>query len=61
MRVKIIEGYNDTQLNRFVEKNTELDVSEERAKTLVAAKVGVIIADQSKAPAPKKGRNKKEA
>ena len=63
VKVKCILGYYDTKLSKSVRVDEEFEVSEERAKQLVKAKVAVIVDDNAAEPvkAPKKGRAKKEA
>lgn len=39
VKVKVIQGYNDTQFKKYVEKDTEFDVDKARANILIAAKV----------------------
>ena len=48
MKVKAIKDYNDTQFERLVKTDEELDVTKERAEVLVNAKVAVVleVADQ---------------
>lgn len=63
IKVKCVLGYYDTKLSKSVPVGEEFEVSEERAKQLIKAKVAVIVADNAAEPvkAPKKGRAKKEA
>ena len=63
VKVRCILGYYDTKLSKSVPVGEEFEVSEERAKQLIKAKVAVIVADNAAEPvkAPKKGRAKKEA
>lgn len=64
-KVKCILGYYDTKLGRHVDVDEEFEVTEDRAKQLVKAKVAVLVDAPEKAvkPAatPKKTRAKKEA
>lgn len=60
IKVKCILGYFDTKLNRHVDIGEEFDVTEDRAKQLVKAKV----CDAATTTTPKvakKSRAKKEA
>jgi len=62
--VKCVKGYFDTKLNRHVSVNEELEVTEDRAKQLVKAKVAVMVVSGNEAEpakAPKRTRAKKEA
>ena len=62
MKVKATKNYYDKQLKKDVQAGTEFEVSEERAKVLVGAKVCEIVPTT---PTPekvaKKARVKKEA
>ena len=64
-KVKCILGYYDTKLERHVDVHEEFDVTEDRAKQLVKAKVAVLVDTPEKAVKPaatsKKTRAKKEA
>lgn len=62
--VKCVKGYFDTKLNRHVAVDEEFEVTEDRAKQLVKAKVAVTAATgktEEPAKAPKRTRAKKEA
>lgn len=43
MKIKVIQEYKDTQLNRIVKTGEELEVTDERGKRLISAKVGIEI------------------
>lgn len=60
MKVKCILGYHDTKLNRHVAIDEELEVSEERAKQLIKAKVAVEVTTTTPEKVVKT-RKKKEA
>ena len=57
--VKCVLGYFDTKLNRHVDIDEELKVSEERAEQLIRAKVAVTTTTTEKVAT--KTRKKKEA
>ena len=57
-KVKCILGYFDTQFNRHVDIEEEFEVTEDRAKQLVKAKVAVTTTTTEKVV---KERKKKEA
>lgn len=59
VKVKCILGYYDTKLNRSVAVDEEFEVSEDRAKQLLKAKVVENAAEPVKAT--RKPRTKKEA
>lgn len=62
VKVKCILGYYDTKLNRNVAIDEELEVTEERAKQLVKAKVAVTETQEAEpVKTPKRSRAKKEA
>ena len=48
MKVKIIKKYKDTELNRLVEIEEELEVTKKRGEQLIKAKVGIEIPDVSR-------------
>lgn len=54
MKVKCIKKYNDKKLNRLVEIEETLDVTAERGKELIVAKVAVEIEEEKKKRASKK-------
>lgn len=58
--VKCILGYFDTKLNRHVDIGEELEVTDDRAKQLIKAKVCEVTTTNPKEVA-KKTRKKKEA
>ena len=60
MKVKIIKKYKDTELNRLVEVNEELEVTKKRGEQLVTAKVGIVL-EETAEEAPKKKRERKKA
>lgn len=60
MKVKIIKKYKDTELNRLVEVNEELEVTKKRGEQLVTAKVGIVL-EEATEEAPKKKRERKKA
>ena len=60
-RVKCILGYFDTKLNRSVAIDEELEVTDDRAKQLVKAKVAERITTPTTEKVAKKPRVKKEA
>ena len=59
VKVKCILGYHDTKLNRRVEIDEEIEVTEERATQLIKAKVAAATPTTEKVV--KKSRAKKEA
>ena len=59
VKVKCILGYHDTKLNRHVAIDEELEVTEERAKQLVKAKVAEVTTPPTEKAV--KSRKKKEA
>ncbi len=60
VRVKCILGYYDTKLNKSVAIGEELDVTDDRAKQLVKAKVAEVTTPTTEKVATKT-RKKKEA
>lgn len=60
VNVKCILGYYDTKLDRHVDAGEEFDVTEDRAKQLLKAKVAEVITPDTEKVA-KRGRAKKEA
>lgn len=61
VNVKCILGYYDTKLNRSVAISEELEVTEDRAKQLVKAKVAELVTTPTTEKVAKRGRAKKEA
>ena len=60
-KVKCILGYYDTKLNKSVAIGEELDVTDDRAKQLVKAKVAELVTTPTtEKVATKKTRDKKE-
>lgn len=57
MKVKCVKKYNDKKLKRLVEPGEEFEVTNERGKELVSAKVAVEIEEEKPA---KKRASKKE-
>ena len=43
VKVKAIQGYNDKEFGKYVEKDTEFDVDKTRANVLIAAKVVILV------------------
>ena len=60
VKVKCILNYYDTKLNKSVPIGEELEVTDDRAKQLVKAKVAEITTTPKEAATPK-ARKKKEA
>lgn len=61
MRVRVLKNYNDLQLNRLVKAGEEFDVTEDRAKKLIGAKVAeVVTAPTAETAVKSRGRKKKE-
>lgn len=63
-KVKCILGYFDTKLNKSVAIGTEFEVTDDRAKQLVKAKVAEVVTTPTtteKVATPKKPKTKKEA
>lgn len=70
MKVKAITDYNDLILKKLIKKGEELDVTEERGKTLLTAKVVKVVdtpatgagnddaASSSSSSAKKRGKKK---
>ena len=61
VKVKCILNYYDTKLNKSVPIGEELDVTDDRAKQLVKAKVAEVTTTTPKEVATPKTRKKKEA
>ena len=59
VKVKCILGYHDTKLNRRVAIDEEIEVTDERAKQLIKAKVAEVTTPTTEKVA--KTRKKKEA
>jgi hypothetical protein len=60
-KVKCVKGYFDTKLNRHVSVNEEFEVTDDRAKQLVKARVAEATPTTPKEVATPKTRKKKEA
>ena len=60
IKVKCVLGYHDTKLNRHVNIDEELEVTDDRAKQLIIAKVCEVTTTTTEKVA-KKSRAKKEA
>lgn len=43
VKVKAIQGYNDKQFDKYIEKDTEFEVDKTRANVLIAAKVAKLV------------------
>lgn len=43
VKVKAIQGYNDKQFDKYIEKDTEFEVDKTRANILIAAKVAKLV------------------
>ena len=61
VKVKCILKYYDTKLNKSVDIGEEFDVTDDRAKQLVKAKVAEVTTTTPKEVATPKTRKKKEA
>ena len=61
VKVKCILNYYDTKLNKSVPIGEELDVTDDRAKQLVKAKVAELVTTPTTEKVAKKPRAKKEA
>ena len=60
MRVKCICKYHDLQLNRLINENEELEVTDARGNVLIKAKVCEAITEVDTEAAPKKTTRKKK-
>ena len=61
VKVKCILNYYDTKLNKSVPIGEELEVTDDRAKQLVKAKVAELVTTPTTEKVAKKPRAKKEA
>ena len=61
VKVKCILNYYDTKLNKSVPIGEELEVTDDRAKQLVKAKVAELVTTPTTEKVAKKPRTKKEA
>lgn len=43
VKVKAIQGYNDKQFDKYIEKDTEFEVDKNRANVLITAKVAKLV------------------